>query len=64
MAAEIENAKDISIVNNPCKSIFGVMTDKVKCNENIKLQYIGGISMYYKNREFTFSFKKILKDSK
>ena len=40
------------------------MSDEVKRNENIKLQYAGGMVMCRKNKDFASGFKKISKNGK
>ena len=52
----------MSVVNDPCESTFGIVTDEVKQYENIKLTHAGGMAMCRKNGDFASGCKKIGKD--
>ena len=61
---DIENSKNIAVVNDPCESTFGVLIDEIKRHQNIGLTYAGGIAMSRKNGDFASGLKKLGKDSK
>ena len=60
--AQKKNTKYVSVVNDPCESTFGIVTNEVKQYENIKLTHAEGMAMCRKNRDFASGYKKIEKD--
>ena len=61
---DIINSMNTAIVNNSCKSIFGVATKQISVYANIRIIYKGGIAMAKKYSNFATRFKKISKDCK
>ena len=41
--ADIKNGLNVSIVNDPCKSTFGALTDEMKRHQNIGLTHAIGL---------------------
>ena len=61
---EIQNGIGVHVVNDPCESSFGVLTDELKTYENIGLTYAGGMALCKKNGDFASGFRKVGKDGK
>ena len=53
-----DHVMNVSVVNEPCKSTFGVATEDVNQHANIGLKHTGGIAMSKKNGDFATVHKK------
>jgi len=55
---------NMSVINDPCKSTFGIMTEEINVYKNIGLTHAGGMAIAKNNGDFNTGFKKISKDGK
>ena len=59
---ENTNALVVHVVNDPCESTFGVLTDELKTHENVGLTHAGGMAMCRKNGDFATGHRKVNKN--